>query len=73
MSIKCCNGCVPPKRNPYCHATCEDYIREKAEHEAKMEEDRKIRTVRSGLIQEQFRAVRNAAKGKRNKGGNYGQ
>lgn len=33
MGIKCCKGCVPPKRTPTCHSTCEDYLREKAEWE----------------------------------------
>ena len=30
MRIKCCHGCVPPERTPYCHATCQKYINEKA-------------------------------------------
>ena len=30
MAIKCCNGCVPPKRTPGCHGTCKEYIAEKA-------------------------------------------
>ena len=33
MSIKCCNGCVPPKRNPYCHGSCPEYLAEKAEYD----------------------------------------
>lgn len=33
MPINCCKGCVPPKRNPYCHSTCQEYIAEKAEYE----------------------------------------
>lgn len=73
MSIKCCNGCVPPKRNPYCHATCEEYLREKEIHDAKMAEDYKRRYIKNGLICETERAVRVASKGKRNKGGNDGQ
>lgn len=73
MAIKCCNGCVPPKRNPYCHSYCPDYIKEKAENDAKRDEDFKRRSIRNGLIQQQQRAVIQAAKGKRNKGGNDGQ
>lgn len=34
MAIKCCNGCVPPKRTGDCHATCHDYIIEAAFHNA---------------------------------------
>ena len=29
--IKCCKGCK--KRHLACHSTCEDYIREKSEHD----------------------------------------
>ena len=36
MSIKCCNGCVPPKRNPYCHGSCQEYMAEKAEYDRLM-------------------------------------
>ena len=32
--IRSCNGCVAPKRHPGCHATCEDYLKEKAQDEA---------------------------------------
>lgn len=38
MAIKCCNGCVPPKRTPTCHSTCPDYIIEKAFDEAERQE-----------------------------------
>lgn len=33
MLIKCCRYCVPPKRYPGCAANCEEYKKEKAEHE----------------------------------------
>ena len=36
MAIKCCNGCVPPKRNPYCHGSCPEYLAEKAEYDRLM-------------------------------------
>ena len=32
--IRSCNGCVAPKRHLGCHATCEDYLKEKAQDEA---------------------------------------
>lgn len=35
MGIKCCNGCLPPKRNGYCHTCCKEYIAEKAADEEK--------------------------------------
>lgn len=37
MGIKCCFGCVAPKRFPGCGATCPEYIKEKAEDAAKKE------------------------------------
>ena len=36
--IKCCRGCEPPKRNPYCHSTCPEYLAEKAAYEEKCKE-----------------------------------
>lgn len=37
MGIKCCYGCVAPKRYPGCGATCPEYKAEKAEDAAKKE------------------------------------
>lgn len=37
IGIHCCKDCVPPKRHPSCHATCKEYIDEKAQ----FEEDKK--------------------------------
>lgn len=34
--IRCCKGCIPPKRYPGCHAVCKEYLAEKA----KWEEDK---------------------------------
>ena len=65
MPIRCCNGCVPPKRTPTCHATCPDYIREKAEHDKQAAADYKRRSLKTGLILQQERAVIRAARGKR--------
>lgn len=33
LGIKCCKDCVAPKRHPGCHATCKEYIDEKAQYE----------------------------------------
>ena len=73
MGIKCCKDCVPPKRDPYCHGTCPDYIREKAESDARRDEDFKKRSIKSGLILQTERAVRNATKRKRKKGAKHEQ
>ena len=71
MSIKCCNGCVPPKRTPTCHSTCPDYIREKAKHEAELEAEFQRRSIRVGLMRQQERGVMKAAKRKRKSKGGY--
>ena len=65
MPIRCCNGCVPPKRSSTCHGTCPDYIREKAEHDAQMAEEFRKRSIEQGLTNETYRAVQRAVKGKR--------
>lgn len=65
MAIRCCNGCVPPKRHVGCHGTCPDYIREKAEHDALMAKEWQKRSINQGLTNETFRAVQRASKGKR--------
>ena len=31
VRIDCCKDCVPPKRHPACHDTCEEYKKQKAE------------------------------------------
>ena len=65
MAIRCCNGCVAPKRYPGGHSVCPDYIKEKAEHDAWAEAGYKRRSIRSGLINQQYNAVSRANKGKR--------
>lgn len=41
----CCIGCVPPKRNAWCHSTCKEYLGDRDEHEA---ERARIRQKDSG-------------------------
>ena len=44
--IKCCHGCVAPKRHLGCHDHCEEYIKERDELHRKKEIDKeKIRPV----------------------------
>lgn len=66
--IKCCNGCVPPKRTPYCHGTCPDYIAAKAANDAELERQRKENLVSYGLYAQKCRNVEKAYKS-RKKGG----
>lgn len=45
MAIKCCKGCVAPKRHTACWGHCPEYQKEKAEYdERKAVEDKKRRT-----------------------------
>lgn len=50
--IHCCRDC--PDRHIGCHATCESYIRQKAEYEENKNRIRKIKEKES-----QFRMLRN--------------
>ena len=44
--IKCCHGCVAPKRHPGCHDHCEEYKKERDEfHRNKEIAKEKIRSV----------------------------
>ena len=36
-TITCCRYCVAPKRHPGCHSTCPEYIKEREEHQRKVE------------------------------------
>lgn len=65
MPIRCCNGCVPPKRSPTCHGTCPDYIREKAEHDALMAKETQRQYIKQGLNDQTYRGVLKATKHKR--------
>lgn len=65
MAIRCCHGCIAPKRHPGCHGTCPEYLQEKAVHDAKMEEDYKQRKLQHNLYQQRNDAVYRADKGKR--------
>lgn len=68
MSINCCKGCVPPKRNPWCHGCCPEYLKEKAQHdEKKAEEDRRKR-IEHGLNSQCVEGIYRANKARRQKG-----
>lgn len=65
MAITCCNGCVPPKRTPTCHATCPEYIGQKAKHDAELEQINKARTTRHNLYGQTGAGVAKAYKRKK--------
>lgn len=63
--IQCCNGCVPPKRTPTCHATCPEYAKEKAKHELERELQYKQRDVDSNIYAQRSRSVQRARRARR--------
>lgn len=65
MAIKCCYGCVAPKRYPGCHGTCPEYLAEKAKHDEEMEADYKRRKTIQDLNEQRYRAITKATKNKR--------
>lgn len=66
--IRCCYGCVPPKRSPTCHGTCPDYIAAKAENDRLVEQQRQENAISHGLYAQKLRNIDRAQKTKR-KGG----
>lgn len=60
--IKCCFGCVAPKRYPGCHAKCPEYCAEKAEHERIMAQDFERRKVKNDIYNQRSMHVAKALK-----------
>lgn len=62
MAIQCCKGCVPPRRNPYCHSNCPEYIAEKEDYDKKMAEFKKkedvSRAIQSSRGQKVYKALK---------------
>lgn len=65
--INCCNGCVPPKRNPYCHGSCPEYAEEKAENDRQKAIEYEKKQISRGLYEQRQNAVEKAWKGQRKK------
>lgn len=68
MAIKCCHGCMAPKRYPGCHDHCPDYAKEKAEDTAKKEAEQKRCAIQFAIMDQRGRAVRKALKHRRGGG-----
>lgn len=60
MSIRCCYGCVPPRRTHECHGTCKDYIDEKAADEEKKAAEDMRRKVNNSIYQQRTDMVAKA-------------
>ena len=63
--ITCCNGCVPPKRTPTCHATCPEYAKQKAKYDAELEQINKARGIQHNLNNQTGEGVAKAYKRKK--------
>ena len=67
MAITCCNGCVPPKRNPYCHTNCPEYLSEKERYEKRRDEYKKQSDITNAINSSRRDKVYKAMKDRRNK------
>ena len=62
-----CKGCTPPKRHPSCHATCPEYIEDKAAHEERKSKRDKERDINLAIFKNRTDKVLKALKRHRKK------
>ena len=62
MAIKCCNGCVAPKRHTACWDHCPEYLAEKEQDEQKKAQDRLKRKVSSDIYQQRADRIAKATR-----------
>lgn len=60
--IKCCRGCVAPKRYPGCHDHCKEYKDERAQLDADKAEYYKQKSIQEGLDAQAIAGVERAKK-----------
>ena len=65
MAIRCCKGCVPPKRYPGCHDHCPEYIEAKKKHDAERELISKADRTRHDIYSQRCDSVRRARRKKK--------
>ena len=65
--IDCCNGCVPPKRNAWCHSYCPEYAKQKEKHDRQKAIHDQQRSIDIGIVQQRGDRVYKALKCRRNK------
>lgn len=63
--IKCCRGCVAPKRHPGCHAVCPEYLEQKAWYDKRKAELSEKNGIKQAILAERGNKVYNALKGYR--------
>jgi putative component of membrane protein insertase Oxa1/YidC/SpoIIIJ protein YidD len=66
MAVKCCNGCVPPKRTPTCKfdGTCGKYAEERAQHDIDTAAKRREMEIQRGITSQKYEGVYRATKKK---------
>ena len=62
MGIKCCLGCVAPKRHPGCHDHCPEYIKEKNKYNEERAAAYKKKLIEDGLNTQTFTGITKATK-----------
>lgn len=50
--MKCCKGCVAPKRYPGCSDKCPEYLAEWIIHQAELCEKKRSNTLEAGLYEQ---------------------
>lgn len=58
----CCHGCVPPKRNPYCHTYCPEYAAQSAANAERRDKRNAEIAVSIRLTQQRGEAVKKATR-----------
>lgn len=53
MPIKCCYGCVAPKRHLGCHGQCQEYAEEKDQ----MAKEKAVRDVQQAITNQKYDGV----------------
>ena len=60
MAIRCCNGCVTPKRYPGCHDHCQEYAKDKAKHDAEKAVIDKNKAISGGIMGQKIAGINRA-------------